>query len=100
MTKGKVVPDNETGQEKFRRVVTQRLKPIRRYADMVKGMPTQPTYEINSHDAQLVIDELTNILVPVIELFTKARDGDLKAKEIKEYTGIDWDKELDTNTEE
>ncbi|GAH40307.1 unnamed protein product [marine sediment metagenome] len=89
----KVLGD-ESPQEKFRRVIATRIKPIRRYAEMVKRMPTQPHYEISSHDAQLVIDELKNTIDPVVAIFEKARDGDLKAKEIKEYTGIDWDKEL------
>ncbi|GAH93032.1 unnamed protein product, partial [marine sediment metagenome] len=30
----------------------------------------------------------------------KARDGDLKAKEIKDYSGIDWNKELEENTDD
>ena len=94
MSKGKIVPVDESSQDRFRRVVAQRLKPIRKYANMVKSMPTQPNYEINSHDAQLVINEIKDILLPVVAIFEKTRDGDLKAKETIEYTGIDWDKEL------
>lgn len=97
--KNKKVPVDESSQERFRRVIAQRLKPIRKYAKMIEGMPTQPNYEISSNDAEHVINELINITDPVIAIFGKARDGELKAKEIKEFQGIDWDKELEDKDE-
>jgi len=99
MAKQKVVPDDESSQDRFRRVIAQRLKPVTKYIGMIKNMPTQPNYDINSHDAQLVINEITRLSESVISIFEKARDGELKAKEIKEYQSIDWDKELDTGEE-
>lgn len=95
MAKISRVPEGETSQECFRRVIKQRLRPVVKYLGMIEKMPTQPTYDINSHDAQLVIDEINRVTSSVVAIYEKAKSGDLKAKEIKEYTGIDWDKELE-----
>lgn len=100
MTNKSRVPDNEDSQDRFRRVIAQRLKPVVKYLGMIEKMPIQPNYEISSIDAQRVIDEIVRVSESVISIFEKARDGDLKAKEIKEYSGIDWDKELEPDTEE
>ena len=94
------IPDNESSQDRCRRVIAQRLKPVVKYLSMIEKMPTQPNYEISSKDAQHVMDEITRVSKSVISIFEKAKDGDLKAKEIKEYSGIDWDKELESDNEE
>ena len=94
------IPEDETSQDRFRRVIAQRLKPVTKGLGMIEKMPTQPNYDINSHDAQMVIDEITRVSESVISIFEKVRDGDLKAKEIKEYQGIDWDKELESTEED
>jgi len=100
MAKKSRVPENESSQERFRRVIAQRLKPVTKGLGMIEKMPIQPNYEISSHDAQMVIDEITRLSESVISIFEKTRDGDLKAKEIKEYKGIDWDKELESTEED
>lgn len=94
------IPEDESPQDRFRRLIAQRLKPVTKYLGMIEKMPTQPNYDINSHDAQMVIDEIKRVSESVISIFEKARDGDLKAKEIKEYQGIDWDKELENIEDE
>jgi len=100
MSRKKVVDENESSQDRFRRVIAQRLKPVVKYLDMIEKMPTQPNYDISSNDAQHVINEIENATSKVIAIFEKARDGDLKAQEIKTYSGIDWDKELESTEED
>lgn len=94
------IPKDESPKDRFRRVIIQRLSPTIKYLGMIEKMPSQPNYEISSHDAQMVIDEITRISQSAIKMFEKVRDGELKAKEIREYQGIDWDKELEDKQEE
>jgi len=91
MAKTKQAPDNETGQEKFRRVFNQRWMIAKKYLFMIETMATQPGYEITDVDAQRVLDELNDSLTVFFDKFQRIAKGETY-KTKKEPTGIDFNK--------
>lgn len=89
------IPENETGQEKFRRVIAPRIKKALKVIDQIGTMPTQTRYDIDESDAKHVMAVVDKAATKLMSNYEKAIAGTLKAKEIKEYTGIDWDAELE-----
>ena len=94
-----VIPTGESKEEKFRRVVEPRIKKLLKAIDQVGGMPLQPTYDISVSDAKHVIAVVGKSFSKFLDNYNRAIAGTLKAKEIKEYTAIDWDAELEQEDE-
>ena len=94
-----VIPTGESKEEKFRRVVEPRIKKLLKAIDQVGGMPLQPTYDISVSDAKHVIAVAGKSFSKFLDNYNRAIAGTLKAKEIKEYTAIDWDAELEQEDE-
>ena len=94
MARKKEVNPDETGQEKFRRVVDQRIKPLIARFEQITEMITQPVYDPSENDLKHVLAIITEKYEALVHQYDRAIAGTLKAKELKEYTGIDWDKEL------
>jgi len=96
----KTVDPNESGQEKFRRVVGQRLSPLVARYEQIKNMIGQPSYNPSTKDLkhlQATLNEYHNECNAQIQ---KGINGTLKAEEIKKFSGIDWEKELEDTSEE
>jgi len=93
------IPSGESKEEKFRRVIEPRIKKALNAIDQIAGMPLQPTYDVSENDGKHVIAILINSFDKLVSNYKKAIAGTLKAKTIKEYTGIDWDKELEQEDE-
>lgn len=93
------IPKGESKQEKFRRVSNPRVIQVQKALDRLAKMPPQPSYDITEEDGKHVINAIKEHYDSCVAKFERAISGDVKAKEIKEYAGIDWDKELE-NTEE
>lgn len=89
------IPSDETKEEKFRRVVEPRVLATIKAIDRLAVMPMQPTYDISENDGKHVLAILKESYDKLVENYTRAITGTLKAKEIKEYQSIDWDKELE-----
>jgi len=94
------VPEGESRQDKFRRVLNERLKPLVKRFDQITSMPLQPSYDISEDDIKHVLAEVKERYDAFVDTYEKALAGILKAKEIKDYTGIDWDKELQDESDE
>jgi len=93
------IPEGESKEEKFRRVIEQRIKKTLKALDQVAGMPLQPTYDISESDAKHVIAIIKRSYDKLINNYERAIAGTLKAKEILEYTGVVWDAELEQTEE-
>ena len=93
------IPEGELKEEKFRRVIEPRIKKALKAIDQIAGMPLQPTYEVSESDGKHVLAILMEGFDKLVDNYKKAIAGTLKAKEIKEYTGVDWDKELEQEDE-
>ena len=93
------IPTGETKEEKFRRVIESRVKKTLRNLDQLAGMPLQPTYSITENDGKHVLAILAKSYNKLVSNYDRAIAGTLKAKEIKEYTGVDWDAELEQTEE-
>jgi len=93
------IPENESGEEKFRRVIEPRIKKALKALDQITAMPTQPRYDINENDGKHVLAILVASFDKLVDNYNRAIAGTLKAKEIKEYTGVDWDAELEQEDE-
>jgi len=93
------IPAGESKEEKFRRVIYPRIKNVVKSLDRVAGMPLQPTYDISVSDAKHVIAVAGKSFSKFLDNYNRAIAGTLKAKEIKEYTAIDWDAELEQKDE-
>ena len=88
------IPAGESKEEKFRRVIAPRIKNVVKSLDRVAGMPLQPSYAISENDGKQVLAFIKKSYDKLVDNYKRAIAGTLKAKEIKEYTGIDWDAEL------
>ena len=93
------IPSDETKEERFRRVIEPRIKKTLKAIDQVAGMPLQPTYDVSENDGKHVLAILTKSFEKLIDNYERAIAGTLKAKDIKEYTGVDWDAELEQTEE-
>ena len=94
------IPEDETRGERFRRVANSRTLKTIKALDRLATMPTQPTYEVSENDGKHVLAIVKESYDKLVDTYQKAIDGTLKAKEIKEYSAIDWDKELDDDGEQ
>lgn len=89
------IPEGESKEEKFRRVIEPRIKKLLKAIDQVAGMPLQPTYDVSDSDGKHVLAILDESYEKLVDNYNRAIAGTLKAKEIKEYSGVDWDAELE-----
>jgi len=93
------IPEGETKEGRFRRVLNERLKPLVKKFDQITAMPIQPSYDITESDAKHVLAIVKESYDKFVSQYERAIAGTLKAKEIKEYTGVDWDTELEQTEE-
>jgi len=56
----KKVPENETPEERFRRVANRRTKSVIKNIRLLGNMFPQPSYAISQEDAQKVLDAVSN----------------------------------------
>lgn len=89
------IPEGESKEEKFRRVIQPRMKQTLKVLDRLASMPLHPSYDISENDGKHVLAIVKESYDKFVDNYQRAIAGTLKAKEIKEYTGIDWDKELE-----
>ena len=95
MARKKVAQEGETKQERYRRVLNQRLPPLVKRFGQITDMVLQPSYDPSDNDLKLVKQTVTELYDKFCENYDRAIAGTLKAKETKEFTGVDWDKELE-----
>lgn len=93
------VPEGEDKEGRFRRVINERLKPLLKRFDQITAMPIQPSYDISESDAKHVLATVKESYDKFVDQYERAIAGTLKAKDIKEYTGVDWDAELEQEDE-
>jgi len=93
------IPTGESKEERFRRVIEPRIKKALKAIDQIASMPLQPTYDVSENDGKHVLAILIKGFDKLISNYERAVAGTLKAKEIKEYTGVDWDAELEQEDE-
>ncbi|GAG62174.1 unnamed protein product, partial [marine sediment metagenome] len=77
------IPSDETKEEKFRRVIDPRIKKTLRALDQVAGMPLQPTYNVSENDGKQVLAILKKSYDKLVDNYTRAIAGTLKAKKSK-----------------
>jgi len=94
------VPDGETPEGKFRRVFDERVKPLLKRYQQITNMVIQPSYDPNTEDLKKAVALVQKEHEKFLSQYQRAIDGTLKAKDIKEFSGVDWDAELNENNEE
>ena len=90
----------ESGQEKFRRVINQRLTPLVKRMEQITNMAGQPSYDPSEKDLALVRSTIRKEYEYFESQFQKWQEGTLKAKDQEKFSGVDWDKELEEGSEE
>ena len=86
MSKGKKkteIPENETGEQTFRRVVTTRCKNLAKAYNLIIRMPKQPSYDVSQKDAEKLIAWVEEFHTEFLNRFDPIAKG-LKISRAKE----------------
>ena len=80
--------ENETKEEKFKRIVEPRAKKIIYELNRVEKMASQPSYDITDVDAQKVFDAVTEAYESFAVIYEKLASGQKLKKSKKEIADI------------
>lgn len=89
------VPDDETPEARFRRVIDERVRPLVKRFDQITNMVTQPSYAPTKQDLQKVVTAITVKYEQFLAQYQKAIDGE---KAGKTFTGVDWEASTEEET--